>query len=162
MASTAGPRGNTPQQEAIPFYRNVKVIGFLAQLIFVAVLIAGAVVLYLNVTTALRTANLPANFGFLDNRAGIPIAETPIRYDTSDPYWKAILVGLLNTLKIALVGVVLASLLGILVGVMRLVLELASAPNCRDVHRDSSQHAACGADYLLVHGCFFAAAAAHL
>lgn len=106
--------------ERVPFYRNVKLIGYIAQLIFVIVLIIAAVTLYSNVTTALRRSNLPADFDFLDNRAGIPIAETPIRYTTNSPYWRAILIGFLNTLKVALVGVVLASLLGILIGVMRL------------------------------------------
>lgn len=120
MATRSGSQGSASQQEAIPFYRNVKIIGFLAQVIFVVVLVIGLGILYNNVTTALKVANLPADFGFLDNRAGIPIQETPIPYDTSDPYWRALLIGLLNTLKVALVGVVLASLLGILVGVMRL------------------------------------------
>ena len=106
--------------ERVPFYRNVKLIGYIAQVVFVIVLIIIAVTLYSNVTTALRRSNLPADFNFLDNRAGIPIAETPIPYTTSSPYWRAILIGFLNTLKVALVGVVLASLLGILIGVMRL------------------------------------------
>ena len=115
MAITAG----TP--ERVPFYRNVKLIGYLAQVIFLVIIVLGAWLLYRNVTSALRTANLPANFDFLDNRAGIPIAETPIPYNTSNsPYWRALLVGFLNTLKVALVGVVLTSLLGVLIGVMRL------------------------------------------
>lgn len=114
MAVTSG----TP--ERVPFYRNVKLIGYLAQMIFVIVLIAAAVVLYTNVTSALRRSNLPADFNFLDNRAGIPIAEIPIPYTTNSPYWRALLIGFLNTLKVALVGVVLTSLLGVLIGVMRL------------------------------------------
>jgi len=120
MAMRTGSQSSVSQQESIPFYRNVKIIGFLAQIIFVAVLVIGAGILYRNVTTALKVANLPADFGFLDNRAGIPISETPIPYNTNDPYWRALVIGLLNTLKVALVGVVLASLLGIVVGVMRL------------------------------------------
>jgi His/Glu/Gln/Arg/opine family amino acid ABC transporter permease subunit len=113
-------RAQKPQGERIPFYRNVKMLGVLAQLIFLAVIVLGVVTLYFNVTTALERSRIPANFGFLGSRAGIPIGESLIRYAPSDTYARALLVGVLNTLRVALVGVVLASLLGILVGVMRL------------------------------------------
>lgn len=118
------PVGNatksTGNGDRIPFYRNVKIIGLLAQLVFVAVMLLAALLLYGNVSSALRTSNLPSDFGFLDARAGIPIAETPIPYSANDPYWKALVIGFLNTLKVALVGVALASLVGVLIGVMRL------------------------------------------
>lgn len=119
-------------KDTIPFYRNVKLIGIIAQVIFVIIVLAAGTVIYLNVTRALRASNLPANFDFLDVRAGIPIAESPIRYNTNDPYWRALVIGFLNTLKVSLVGVVLATLLGILVGVLRLspnwlLRQLASA-----------------------------------
>ena len=118
MASPAAqPRRKA---EGIPFYRNVKVIGLLAQIVFAVVVLLGLFVLYNNVTTALNRSSLPADFGFLDARAGIPIAESPIRYDTSDSYAKALWVGFLKTLRVALVGVVITSFLGLLVGVMRI------------------------------------------
>ncbi len=104
----------------VPFWRNVKTIGVIAQVLFVLLVVAGIGVLVSNVTTALARANLPADFSFLGQRAGIPIAETPIRYTVTDSYARALLVGFLNTLKVAVVGVVLASLIGVLVGVMRL------------------------------------------
>jgi His/Glu/Gln/Arg/opine family amino acid ABC transporter permease subunit len=120
MAAVSPGRGGQGGGERIPFYRNVKVIGLLAQLVFVAVVLLAAGLLYSNVATALKTSNLPSNFGFLDARAGIPIAETPIPYSANDPYWKALLIGFLNTLKIAIVGVALATVVGVLIGVMRL------------------------------------------
>ncbi len=104
----------------IPFWRNVNTIGILAQVVFVAVILFGVVVLVTNTLNALGRANLPADFSWLGSRAGIPIAETPIPYTPNDPYWRALLIGFLNTLKIAGIGVVLASLIGIAVGVMRL------------------------------------------
>ncbi len=111
---------SAPSENRIPFWRNVKVIGVIAQVAFVLLLVAGIGVLVNNVTTALARANLPADFSFLGERAGIPIAETPIPYSSSDTYARAILIGFLNTLKVAIVGVVLASIIGVLVGVMRL------------------------------------------
>lgn len=106
--------------ERIPFWRNVKTIGILAQVVFVILVLAGVAVLAVNVSTALSRSNLPADFGFMDARAGIPIAERPIPYEPSDPYWRALLIGFLNTLKVSLVGVVFASILGVGAGVARL------------------------------------------
>ncbi len=113
-------RAQRPQKEHIPFYRNVKILGVLAQLIFLGSLVLGILILYFNVTSALERSRIPADFGFLGSRAGIPIGESLISYSTSDTYARALLVGVLNTLRVALVGVVLATLLGILIGVMRL------------------------------------------
>lgn len=118
MAIQAGRR-DLPE-ERIPFYRNVKVLGFLAQLIFLAALVLGILVLYFNVTTALERSRIPANFDFLGSRAGIPIGESLVSYSPSNTYARALLVGVLNTLRVAIVGVVLATLLGILIGVMQL------------------------------------------
>ena len=114
------PLERPPTRETIPFYRNVKTIGILAQLVFVVIVVAVVYILYNNVATALARSNLRSDFSFLDLRAGIPIGESLLPYSTSDPYWKAYLIGFLNTLQVALVGVVLASLLGVLIGVMRL------------------------------------------
>lgn len=106
--------------ERIPFWRNVKTIGILAQVVFAVVVLAGMIVLWLNVTSALSRSNLPANFGWLGSRAGVPIAERPIPYTPADPYWRVLVIGFLNTLKVSLVGVALASVIGVLVGVSRL------------------------------------------
>jgi len=114
------PAPVAPATERIPVWRNVKTIGILAQVVFVAVLLAGVAVLVVNVRSALASANLPADFRWWGSRAGIPIAETPIPYTTNDPYGRALLIGLLNTLKVALIGVALASVIGVGVGVMRL------------------------------------------
>lgn len=104
----------------VPFWRNVKVIGVIAQLGFLALIVAGVGVLVNNVVTALAAANLPADFSFLTKPAGIPIAERAIPYEVTDTYGRALVIGILNTLKVALVGVVVATILGVLFGVMRL------------------------------------------
>lgn len=108
------------QETRVPFWRNVKVIGVLAQLLFALLVVAGVMVLVHNVTTALSAANLPADFSFLTKPAGIPVAERPIPYEGTDSYARALFIGFLNTLKVAVLGVVLATILGVLFGVMRL------------------------------------------
>ncbi len=104
----------------VPFWRNVKIIGIIAQIAFVFAIVAGIGVLVNNVVTALAAANLPADFSFLSRPAHIPIAERPIPYEGTDTYARALLIGFLNTLKVALIGVALATVLGVLFGVMRL------------------------------------------
>jgi His/Glu/Gln/Arg/opine family amino acid ABC transporter permease subunit len=106
--------------ERIPFWRNVKTVGLLAQVVFVTVILLGVALLVNNTVTALNRANLPSDFRWMTFRAGIPIAETPIPYTPNDPYWRALVIGFLNTLKVAVVGVLLASVIGVAVGVMRL------------------------------------------
>jgi len=106
--------------DRIPFWRNVKTLGLLAQIIFGVIVLVSILILWNNVTSALARSNLPADFSWLTTRAGIPIGERPIPYTPDDSYLRALVIGILNTLKIALIGVLLASGLGVLVGISRL------------------------------------------
>ncbi len=116
----AGRGATLSQARRIPFYRNVKTIGVLAQIVFAVVVVGAGFVMVRNVITAQRASGIPIDFSFLDNRAGIPIAESPIRYAPDSTYLRAFFIGILNTLKVALVGVAVASFLGVGIGVMRL------------------------------------------
>ena len=74
-----------------------------------------------NAARNLAARHIAGGFGFLWQNAPIPIAETPIPYTPSvDDYARALLVGLLNTLRVSLAGIVLASVIGTLVGLARL------------------------------------------
>jgi general L-amino acid transport system permease protein len=90
------------------------------------VVIVGAVVLlvgYLvhNTTENLALRHIATGFGFLSQQASIPIAESVIPFDPDHKtYGLALIIGILNTLKVAIVGVVLATILGTLIGVGRL------------------------------------------
>ena len=90
------------------------------------VLILGAVaglVWYLvgNTTRNLEARRIATGFAFLARTAGIPIGEHLIPYDPAvHTYGRAIWIGVLNTLRVAVVGVVLATLLGTVIGVARL------------------------------------------
>ena len=68
----------------------------------------------------LSVRNIATGFGFLQREAGFAIGETPIAYTPADTYGRAIWVGLLNTLRVAVLGIVLATILGTLIGVGRL------------------------------------------
>ncbi len=60
------------------------------------------------------------DFGFLWNRAGYDIPQTPIPYTADDTHFRAAAVGLLNTLIVSILGCIAATVVGIAVGVARL------------------------------------------
>ena len=83
----------------------------------------GAIVVYLVVNTSqnLQQRRIATGFDFLSRIAGIPIGEYLIPYDPAvHTYGRALLIGVLNTLKVAAVGVVLTTILGTLIGIARL------------------------------------------
>ena len=83
----------------------------------------GLIVWYLvdNTNKNLAARRIATGFGFLARTAGIPIGEHLIDYDPSvHTYGRALWIGVLNTLKVAVVGIVLATILGTLVGIARL------------------------------------------
>jgi len=73
-----------------------------------------------NTVTNLAQRNLSAGFGFLDVEAGFGIGFTLIDYTESDTYLRVFLVGILNTLLVAVVAIFLATVLGLIVGLARL------------------------------------------
>jgi general L-amino acid transport system permease protein len=111
---------STPPQQAVPFWRDVRVLRIFSQLVFVLILVLIAAFLYANVTRAVAERGMGGGFGFLGLEAGFEIGEKVIPYTPADSYARAFLVGVLNTLMVSLWGIVLATLLGIVAGVARL------------------------------------------
>ena len=65
--------------------------------------------------------HIATGLAFLQRVAGIPIGESPIAYNPAvDTYGTALIIGILNTLRVAAVGIVLATILGTLIGIGRL------------------------------------------
>lgn len=99
---------------------NPTVRGISFQIVFVLVL--GWLVWDIVDNTArnLQKANIAAGFGFLDRTAGFGIIQKLVPYTEASSYGRALYVGLLNTLVVAGMGIVLATLIGFIVGVGRL------------------------------------------
>jgi len=96
-----------------------KRIAYQAAAIGAAVLVAWFLVS--NTIQNLEERRIASGFGFLGREAGFEIGESAfLRYSASDSYLRALVVGLSNTLAVALIGVVLATGLGTLVGLLRL------------------------------------------
>ncbi len=73
-----------------------------------------------NTLTNLSRQGIAAGFGFLDRTAGFDIGFTLIDYSAVSTYGRAFWVGLLNTLLVSALGVVLATILGFVIGLARL------------------------------------------
>ena len=112
---------NTPKVVSgkIPFWRDIRVLRVLFQVIFLLGVILLLVILYTNMLKGLRGLGLTLNLDFLQDEAGFDISEG-IPYEPSDVYLKAFWVGILNTLKVSIIGIVCATLLGLLFGIARL------------------------------------------
>ncbi|MDE2395079.1 MAG: ABC transporter permease subunit [Burkholderiales bacterium] len=90
------------------------------QVLAVALLAAALGYLAHNTLANMRARGIQSGFDFVTQPAGFAIGESLIPFDSSDSYAKAFLVGLSNTLRVALVGIVLATAIGLAVGVGRL------------------------------------------
>ena len=90
------------------------------QIVTLVVIVAAVSYAWHNVVQNLARANMTAGFGFLNSRAGFDVAQSLIAYSSDSTYFRALQVGLINTLVIAAAGVVTATIVGLLVGIGRL------------------------------------------
>jgi general L-amino acid transport system permease protein len=119
MANQTSQSSRTLSSE-IPFWRDERVLKVAAQLVSAILVIGLLVWLAGNVISAANQRGLSLGFRFLRDSAGFPIGETPIPYDPSRSFAYAFLVGVLSTLKVSIVGIFFATILGIFVGIARL------------------------------------------
>ena len=108
----------TPAPTAI--WRNQRFRLVLYQAAALLVVIAIGAYLVSNTLANLEERSIRTGFGFLSREAGFRIGESVIPYDASSSYGRAYVVGILNTLRVSILGIVLATLIGVLVGMARL------------------------------------------
>jgi general L-amino acid transport system permease protein len=93
---------------------------FAYQALALCALLGAGWFLWHNTADNLAARQIRSGFGFLAQPAGFDIGETLIPYTSRDSYLRAFAVGIGNTLRVALAGIVLATLLGTLIGIGRL------------------------------------------
>ncbi len=88
----------------------------------IAVVLVVLLLFYLlgNLNRNLQQLGIRFGFGFLNSQAGFTIGDSPIPYQPADSYSCALLVGLLNSLRVILAGMVLATVVGVTAGIARL------------------------------------------
>lgn len=109
---------NTPPKVA--FYNNPFVRGLLYQLIVGASVVLFGLWLIFNTIANLQAQNKTMGFDFLGKTSGFSISFSVLEFDRTSFYWEAFLVGLTNTLMVAVIGIVLATIVGFAVGIARL------------------------------------------
>lgn len=123
MADHSTARGSTTGSAAPrkgSFLNDTKVRGVLYQVLTIGAVVALGWYLVSNTLTNLAARDIATGFGFLEREAGFDISESVIGYTPADTYARVILAGLLNTLKVSIIGIVLATIIGTLVGIARL------------------------------------------
>ncbi|MDB5511280.1 MAG: polar amino acid transporter, inner rane subunit [Enterovirga sp.] len=109
-----------PEPAKASLVNDPKVRGLVYQAVLVVVVVGLVWAAATNAVENLRAAKIASGFAFLNSTSGFDIGQTLIPYSATSTYGRAFLVGLLNTLLVAAIGVVLATLLGFVLGVARL------------------------------------------
>jgi len=94
--------------------------GVILQLLFALVLVWIGYEILVNAKTNLETQRIASGFGFFNNTAGFDVSQSLIPYSGSDTYTRVFLVGLLNTILVAVIGIFFATIIGFIVALGRL------------------------------------------
>lgn len=112
----AAPRKRIRLSWSDPVFRSI-----VWQMVVVGIVVAIVWYLTANTNRNLAARRIATGFAFLSRNAGIPIGESALPYDPAvNTYGRALLIGVLNTLRVAVVGIVLATILGTIIGIARL------------------------------------------
>lgn len=104
----------------VPLWRDARARAILFQIAVVALVAALLATLAINAVENLRRQGIATGYGFLTREASFAIGSALIRFNPADSYARALLVGLLNTLLVAALGIVFATVLGFAIGILRL------------------------------------------
>ena len=106
--------------QGIPLWRHAQVIQWTTQILSGIVVVVLVVWFFFNIANAVQDREIPHGYSFLSRAYLTPIGHSFLEYDPSDSYRRALVVGITNTVVVAVVGVILATLLGIFIGIARL------------------------------------------
>lgn len=120
MADNRNETSVQTRVEDIPFWHDPGKRAMVYQAVALMAVLMIGYYLFSNTQANLRRQSIATGFGFLDREAGFAIGESVISYSAADTYARALLVGVLNTLRVSFLGIVLTTFLGIIIGVARL------------------------------------------
>ena len=100
-------------------WRSQAFRGLIYQVIAIGLVAMGAWWLASNTMHNMQVRGIQSGFDFLKGPAGFDIGESLFPFESSQPYWQAFLVGLANTLRVAIIGIILTTILGTLLGIGR-------------------------------------------
>jgi general L-amino acid transport system permease protein len=100
-------------------WRSQAFRGLVYQVVTVVIIVLSVMYLANNTNTNMKLRGIQSGFDFMLGGAGFDIGESLFAFDSAEPYWKAYLVGFTNTLRVAILGIILTTVLGTLIGVGR-------------------------------------------
>ncbi len=117
MAKDGAGAGGAPRVSLLydPAFRSIAF-----QIVLLVAVIFVGWYLFHNTTQNLASRNIASGFGFLGQPAGFDIIQALVPYGQSATYGEAFVVALLNTMLISAIGIVLATVIGFIVGIARL------------------------------------------
>ncbi|MEM7762005.1 MAG: ABC transporter permease subunit [Cyanobacteria bacterium P01_A01_bin.40] len=120
------------QSDKVPWWRDRRTFEIVGQGLVLGIVIATITWMGQNLITNLQRLNLGFGFDFLSRSASFGIANPPIKFLPTDSYLRALVVGLLNSLRVTFFGIIIATILGVTIGISKLsdnwlVSKLASA-----------------------------------
>ncbi|WP_419917620.1 ABC transporter permease subunit [Candidatus Poriferisocius sp.] len=111
------PRVPEPGTPAL--WRDVRILRLLGQALAVLVVVALIRWMFHNLIVKMDELGLPKDFDFLDAPYGVALRDAQ-GFNVRDPVWKALLIGLQNTVVASVVGILIATVIGLFVGIARL------------------------------------------
>ena len=106
--------------QGIPVWRHAQVIQWAAQTVSSFVVVFLVAWFFFNIASAIEEREIPYGFSFLSREYQTPIGQHFLPYESSDTFLYAFGVAAVNTVVVSIVGVALATLLGVFIGVLRL------------------------------------------
>ncbi|MFN5116835.1 MAG: ABC transporter permease subunit [Cyanobacteriota bacterium] len=116
LPPTPVPSPGAGTEAPVPWWRNRLVIPWVIQGVVGLVVLLLVAFLLGNLVRNLTAAGLLLSWNWLGQPAGFDIAETLLPFQASDPYWRGLMAGLVNTLRVVIAGLVGSTLLGTLLG----------------------------------------------
>ena len=106
--------------KGVPLWRHALVIQWALQIISGVLVVALVTTFFTNITNTIQDREIPHGFGFLAREYQTPIGQHFLPYESSDTFLYAFGVAATNTIVVSVVGVILATALGIVMGVARI------------------------------------------
>jgi general L-amino acid transport system permease protein len=101
-------------------FNEQKLISIAIQILILFLVVGVGIVIWGNTTRNLEQSGIRLGFDFLNSQAGFNLRETSISYSPTDTYSRALIIGMLNTLKVMAIAIVCATFLGFTIGIARL------------------------------------------
>ncbi len=120
MRNAITTRLNSLTYKGIPVWRHAQIIQWTVQIVSGVIVVALVAWFFTNIGNAISDRDIPFGFSFLSREYQTPIGQHFLPYESDDSFLYALVVGATNTIFVSIIGVILATALGIFIGVSRL------------------------------------------